>query len=138
VEDTLRTTISKLLQGTLLLSAIVLSAQACGSSADEGTPCEQLTKQLCTLAAACGQAATTKKCSFIDGTHTQGRDCGAGCELGLPRDVCGDTTKPESLFTACLAAVDNAICSDGGSGDSLMLPHACAGLLDCKAGPCLN
>jgi hypothetical protein len=133
----LRTTISKLLQGTLLLSAIVLSAQACSSSAD-GTTCEQLTKQLCTRSAACGQSATTNQCSFTDGSSTHGRDCGGNCELGLTRDVCGDTTKPESLFTACLAAIDKATCTPEGAGDALLLPDACAGLLDCKAGPCLN
>jgi hypothetical protein len=121
----------------LLLVTLALSAQACGS-ADEGTTCEQLTKKLCTMSAACGQSASKNECSFTDGSLTQGRDCGGSCELGLTRDVCGDTTKSESLFSSCLAAIESATCASDGSSDTLALPEACKGLLECKAGPCLD
>jgi len=73
------------------------------------------------------------------GTLTMGRNkAGLGCEVGMIRDVCGDATKTEEMFTTCSAALDDATCELDGTEDVLVLPDACQGVLDCNSGPCLD
>jgi hypothetical protein len=122
-----------LLRVSLLALVFGLS---CGGG--DGAPCQTLTRRLCELSCACRPVKTdTSRCYLQDTSRTSGRNP-LPCADSLARDVCGDTTKPPSLFEACLAAVDKAQCVPETDRSPLRLPAECAGLLDCKAGPCLN
>ena len=125
-----------------LIGSLILALGGCGDG--EAGGCEGLINKLCRMATDCIQTAGQSDCYFkgtsADGSSVlQGRNpAGRGCEIGMVRDVCGDTTKPPELFTACAAALGEAKCENNGSEDVLALPAACRGLLDCNAGPCLD
>jgi hypothetical protein len=128
------------LKGVLILLSML--AVACGE--DEAGGCEGLCNRLCRMATDCIKSTSQDECYFkstsADGsTQLQGRNvAGRGCEYGMVRDVCGDTTKPVALFSACAAALGQASCAVDDSRDVLVLPNACQGLLDCTSGPCLD
>lgn len=123
--------------------AVAILTLAAGCSDGEGG-CESLCNKLCRMATDCIQSATQDNCYFVaktadGGTVVHGRNvAGRGCEVGMVRDVCGDTTKPAELFSACEAALGEATCGVDGTDDVLVLPDACQGLLDCNSGPCLD
>jgi len=123
---------------------IVMLGAACGDGESSAGGCEGLCNKLCRLATDCIKSTSQSDCYFKStsaegATQVQGRNpAGRGCELGMIRDVCGDTTKPATLFAACEAALGEAKCEVDGSDDVLALPAACQGLLDCKSGPCLD
>jgi hypothetical protein len=120
------------------LMIIALSLAGCGGGGGAGA-CEGLCNTLCRMATDCIKSSSQSDCCFKSGTELQCRNpAGRGCEVGMVRDVCGDTTKPATLFTECAAALEEAKCGVDGSEDVLVLPAACDGLLECKSGPCLD
>jgi hypothetical protein len=126
------------------LLGILLLCAGCGDGNSEPGGCEGLCNTLCRMATDCIQDVSQDECLFQvetseGGTLLQGRNpAGRGCEVGMIRDVCGDTTKPAALFSACGAAVELSACAVVEDQDVLVLPDACKGLLDCNAGPCLD
>jgi len=132
----------------LALTALGLALLAtCGGgdgNGTTGTPCERLTTLMCQRSCDCRPMKTDTASCYIQagtkpsGTRTSGRNP-LPCASSLGRDVCGDTTKPPALFDACLAAFDQAMCTmESATRISLKLPAACAGILDCASGPCLQ
>ena len=126
-----------------LIGIFVLCA-GCSDGDSEVGGCEGLCNDLCRMATDCIQIAGQDECYFKvltaeGGTTVHGRNpAGRGCETGMIRDVCGDATKTDALFTACAAALDEATCIVEENEDVLVLPDACQGLLDCNSGPCLD
>ena len=127
-----------------MLFGILMLGAACGDGENGAGECESLCNKLCRMATDCIQDPSQDNCYFKStsaegGTLLQGRNlAGRGCEMGMVRDVCGDTTKSAELFSACSAALGESACATEDSEDVLVLPTACQGLLDCVSGPCLD
>lgn len=143
----------------LLVSSMVLFACSGGSNDDakesdsgaksqperSGTPCEQLAQTICPLMQACpeedGPSSDCMTSDSIEGSSlTVGFSCSM-CRSVFEKDVCGDKTKSDDLFRACIAALDagKATCSvikpeRGEKG--LVLPSECHTLFECNSGPC--
>jgi len=127
-----------------VLSALVVFGVvvACGGDDDAaggggGTPCQRLQGALCARLRACPEEAGSNGCSYREGTGRRGINCSA-CEINFSRDICGDTTKTDAFFEACLAAVEGgkSACEAQDGESALVLPAECAGFLTCGAGPC--
>lgn len=105
-----------------------------------GTPCQQLAQAICPQLQACPVTAGSSKCKYIEQDGTLGISC-PRCVPHFEKNVCGDTSKTDTLFQACLAAIDakKATCSENpleANEMGLLLPPECHTLLDCNVGPC--
>ncbi len=120
-----------------------------GGDTASGTPaptsaCERLVEGLCKRSCDCRPVKTdTAKCyigvmSSTGGGTTSGRNP-LPCVTALRADICGDTTKPATLFDECAKALGRAACeAESPERSILKLPAECTGLLECKSGPCLR
>jgi hypothetical protein len=108
-----------------------------------GGVCGQLTATICAKACDCrpikadGSECYVRARTANGGSRTSGRNP-LPCASSLGRDVCGDTTKPAALLEACQRALGQSMCMADNDRGVLVLPDACAGLLDCNGGPCKN
>ena len=125
------------LLGVIVVIVVVAACDGGSEGGGGGTPCEQLQASLCAKLRACPEAPGSNECSYREGTSRRGITCSA-CEINFSRDICGDTTKTNAFFTACLAAVDagKTTCAAEDGDTALGLPAECAGFLTCGAGPC--
>ena len=142
-------TLGTLSRGLRTLTVLVALLVACsgGSDGEEGgggTPCQQLQAALCSRLRACPETPGSNECSYVDddneGSSRRGISCSA-CDLNFSRDICGDPTKTDDFFRACLAAANagKTTCDPNGKDPgeaALRLPAECAGLLTCGGGPC--
>ncbi len=111
-----------------------------------GTPCEQLVQAFCPLLVACPEKAGSEDCTIYDHgegfSHARGFTC-SQCTSHLLKDTCGDTTKSDAFFNACLGAIDanKVVCGDepnNAGTKALLLPPECSTFNNCDAGPCLD
>ena len=122
------------------MSIVVACSGGSDGGGGGGTPCQQLQAALCAKLRACPEEPGSNECSYVEDSSRRGISCSA-CDINFSRDICGDTTKTDAFFSACLGAVNagGTTCDPNGSDPGkagLKLPSECAGFLTCGAGPC--
>jgi hypothetical protein len=108
---------------------------SCGGS--DSSPCASLGELICDKACLCDPLSD--HCCYGSSTGSVGCVRREACMLNFTNNICGDSTKTESLFSACRGSVEQAQCVDGGPDNKYAkLPAACDELLICRSGPCKN
>lgn len=124
----------------LTTACLALLTPCCGDGAGAPGSCERVAARACELACQCTPASgSSSECCLGSGTGNTRCYSRNMCQVAFTRDLCGDTTKEQALFSGCDQVVEQTKCGAASSGERYsIMPAACDELLECKAGPCLD